>query len=186
MKNKIKIFLVDDDAVFLKSLEIEFLQHADFVIETYATGERCIKNLSQFPDVIILDYHLDGIEKNAMNGMETLDKINKACDGVLGFGKNSYQIIHFFIRLVVTFGVLLYYSPTIALVTLGLIFVSFITTFQFDKKIVELLALLQKKENSLTAKITDSLTNIFTVKILHIEKPVLHGVMRSSIADREE
>ncbi len=76
MKNeKIKLFLVDDDAVFLKSLEIEFLQHADFVIETFATGELCIENLSHNPDVIILDYHLDGIDKTAMNGMETLDKI---------------------------------------------------------------------------------------------------------------
>jgi two-component system OmpR family response regulator len=74
-ENKIKLFLVDDDALFLKSLEIEFLQHGDFIIETYATGELCIKNLSQNPDVIILDYHLDGISKNAMNGMETLDKI---------------------------------------------------------------------------------------------------------------
>src|ERR1051325_4855381 len=73
--SKIKLFLVDDDAVFLKSLEIEFLQHADFIIETFATGELCIKNLSQDPDVIILDYHLDGIDKTAMNGMETLDKI---------------------------------------------------------------------------------------------------------------
>ncbi len=72
---KIKLFLVDDDAVFLKSLEIEFLQHADFVIETFPTGELCMKNMSHNPDVIILDYHLDGIEKNAMNGMETLDKI---------------------------------------------------------------------------------------------------------------
>ncbi len=72
---KIKLFLVDDDAVFLKSLEIEFLQHADFDIETYATGEHCIENLPLDPDVIILDYHLDGIDKNAMNGMETLDKI---------------------------------------------------------------------------------------------------------------
>jgi len=76
MKNeKIKLFLVDDDAVFLKSLEIEFLQHADFAIETYATGELCLQNLSHYPDVIILDYFLDGIEKNAMNGIETLDKI---------------------------------------------------------------------------------------------------------------
>jgi two-component system, OmpR family, response regulator len=72
---KIKLFLVDDDAVFLKSLEIEFLQHADFMIETFATGERCLENLSKKPDVIILDYHLDGIDKNAMNGIETLDKI---------------------------------------------------------------------------------------------------------------
>ncbi|MFZ1675678.1 MAG: response regulator [Saprospiraceae bacterium] len=72
---KIKIFLVDDDAVFLKSLEIEFLSTADFIIETYATGELCIKNILHNPDVIILDYHLDGIDKNAMNGIETLDKI---------------------------------------------------------------------------------------------------------------
>ena len=72
---KIKLCLVDDDAVFLKSLEIEFLQHADFTIETYATGELCMKNLSHNPDVIILDYHLDGIDKTAMNGIETLDKI---------------------------------------------------------------------------------------------------------------
>jgi DNA-binding NtrC family response regulator len=74
-ENKIKLFLVDDDALFLKSLEIEFLKHADFVIETYATGERCLENLSRNPDVIILDYYLDGIDKTAMNGIETLDKI---------------------------------------------------------------------------------------------------------------
>lgn len=73
--NKIKLFLVDDDALFLKLSEIELLEHADFNIETYATGELCVQNLSHNPDVIILDYHLDGIDKNAMNGLETLDKI---------------------------------------------------------------------------------------------------------------
>jgi len=73
--NKIKLFLVDDDALFLKTLEIELKNHADFEIETYATGELCMNNLSHNPDVIILDYHLDGIEKNAMNGIQTLDKI---------------------------------------------------------------------------------------------------------------
>lgn len=74
-ENKVKLFLVDDDALFLKSLEIEFLQHADFTIGTYATGELCVENLSHNPDVIILDYLLAGIDKNAMNGLETLDKI---------------------------------------------------------------------------------------------------------------
>ena len=72
---KTKIFLVDDDAVFLKSLEIEFIHHADSVIETFKTGELCIANLSHDPDVIILDYRLDGIDKHAMNGIETLDRI---------------------------------------------------------------------------------------------------------------
>lgn len=76
---KIKLFLVDDDALFLRSLEIEFLHTADFVIETYATGELCIAHLSNKPDVIILDYHLDGIDRSAMNGLQTLDRI-KAID----------------------------------------------------------------------------------------------------------
>jgi DNA-binding NtrC family response regulator len=73
--NKVKIFLVDDDALFLKSLEIEFMENADFTVETYSTGELCIANLSNNPDVIILDYQLDGIVENAMNGLETLDKV---------------------------------------------------------------------------------------------------------------
>jgi DNA-binding NarL/FixJ family response regulator len=76
-ENKIKIFLVDDDALFLKSLEIEFIHHTDFIVETFSTGELCIANLSKKPDVIILDYHLDGIDKKAMNGIETLDKIKE-------------------------------------------------------------------------------------------------------------
>ena len=74
-ETKIKLFLVDDDAMFLKSLEIEFVHHTDFVVETFATGELCLENLSRSPDVIILDYHLNGIDKTAMNGIETLDKI---------------------------------------------------------------------------------------------------------------
>jgi DNA-binding NtrC family response regulator len=74
---KRRIFLVDDDALFLKSLELDFKQHNDFNVETFPTGELCVKNLTNKPDVIILDYHLDGIDKNAMNGLQTLDKIKK-------------------------------------------------------------------------------------------------------------
>lgn len=79
MKNKIKLFLVDDDVVFLRLLEIQFLDHGDFEIETYTTGELCIENLSHKPDLIILDYLFDDFSNKAMNGIETLDKI-KAYD----------------------------------------------------------------------------------------------------------
>lgn len=79
MKNEkeIKLFLVDDDALFLKSLEIAFLHQADFDIETFDSGEQCLENLSHQPDVIILDYQLNGIDKNAINGIKTLDKIKE-------------------------------------------------------------------------------------------------------------
>jgi len=79
---KIKLFLVDDDAVFLKSLELQFLNHADFEIKTFPTGELCIQNLNEKPDVIVLNYHLDGIVKNAINGMQTLNRIKEINAGI--------------------------------------------------------------------------------------------------------
>jgi len=72
---KVKIFLVDDDALYLKVLENDFKNSDDFDIETYSTGEECIANIGNEPDIIVLDYYLDGIDKTAMNGMATLDRI---------------------------------------------------------------------------------------------------------------
>ena len=71
----ILIFLIDDDALFLKSLEIEFEQNLKATIKTFSTGEKCLGNLSQNPDIIVLDYYLNSIEQTAMNGCETLDEI---------------------------------------------------------------------------------------------------------------
>lgn len=73
----INIFLVDDDAVFLKSLEIDFLHNGNFNVTTFSTGEKCIQHLDKKPAIIILDYHLNGVDKNAMHGMDTLDVIKK-------------------------------------------------------------------------------------------------------------
>ncbi len=72
---KKKLFLVDDDAVFLKLLAHEFLELDEFIIETFSTGEQLLAHLSEDPDAIILDYHLDGIETQAMNGIKILDEI---------------------------------------------------------------------------------------------------------------
>jgi two-component system, OmpR family, response regulator len=71
----IKVYLVDDDVLFLELLEIEFNNNTNFAIETFATGELCLAALSLKPDIIVLDYYLNGIDKDAMNGIETLDKI---------------------------------------------------------------------------------------------------------------
>lgn len=77
MKNekKIKLFLVDDDEIYLKMLEIEFLSQEGFIVETFISGESCLQNIAMQPDIVILDYLLNGIDKYAMNGIETLDKI---------------------------------------------------------------------------------------------------------------
>src|SRR5438876_368505 len=75
MNEKKILFIVDDDALFLSSLRIEFQQNSEFHVETFQTGELCIENLGMRPSVVILDYHLDSVRQGAQNGLETLDKI---------------------------------------------------------------------------------------------------------------
>jgi DNA-binding NtrC family response regulator len=77
-EKKILLFLVDDDALFLKSLETEFAENTESAIKSFVTGEECLENLYQNPDVIILDYHLNSVYKNAINGLETLDRVKAA------------------------------------------------------------------------------------------------------------
>ena len=72
---KIKLFLVDDDMLFLKSLEIDFAENGAYQVETFSTGEQCLRNVSYNPDLIVLDYHLDSVVGGAMNGIEILDQI---------------------------------------------------------------------------------------------------------------
>lgn len=74
---KIKVFIIDDDDLFLKSLVIQFREIPIYEVVTFATGELCIEEIHNTPDIVILDYHLDSIEKNAMNGLKTLDIIKK-------------------------------------------------------------------------------------------------------------
>ncbi len=74
---KIKVFIVDDDDLFLKALVIQFRENPIYEVVTFATGELCVEEIHNTPDIVILDYHLNSIEKNAMNGLKTLDIIKK-------------------------------------------------------------------------------------------------------------
>jgi DNA-binding NtrC family response regulator len=74
---KFTVFIVDDDVLYLKMLEIDFKDHGNFNIHTFSTAEDCIKQIHQVPDLIVLDYHLDGINKKATTGIQALDQIKK-------------------------------------------------------------------------------------------------------------
>ena len=72
--NNFKIFLVDDDKMFLKSLEHNVCKFFPNVkIKTFLTGEECLSNLSEPPDAIVLDYFLPGI-----NGLSTFKQIKES------------------------------------------------------------------------------------------------------------
>ena len=75
---KIKnIFVVDDDKLMSTALQDYLTRKIPHHVTVFSTGEECLKHLSEKPDVIILDYYLDSVSKDAANGMEILQAIKK-------------------------------------------------------------------------------------------------------------
>jgi two-component system, OmpR family, response regulator len=72
-----KIFLVDDDEMLATALQDFLTRKVNHSISIYNTGEEALKHLSEKPDIIVLDYYLNTVSKEAMNGMEILQSIKK-------------------------------------------------------------------------------------------------------------
>jgi ABC-type multidrug transport system fused ATPase/permease subunit len=116
---------------------------------------------------------------------KVLDKINKASDSLYSFGRSTFQIIHFVVRILVTSTILFIFDPFIALITIIFILASFVLTYTFDVKLNAILAILHKHENEVTTRIVDAVTNVLSVKILHIEKPIMRGVTKAMSLEKE-
>jgi two-component system OmpR family response regulator len=71
----ITVFLVDDNALYLKNLELSFKSKPYYNTKSFTTGELCLEALPSKPDIIILDYHLNSVVPEAKNGLEILTKI---------------------------------------------------------------------------------------------------------------
>ncbi|MDQ3047395.1 MAG: response regulator [Bacteroidota bacterium] len=71
----ITVFLVDDNALYLKDLELCFRSKPYYDTKSFTTGELCLEALYLKPDIIILDYHLNSVIPDAENGLEILIKI---------------------------------------------------------------------------------------------------------------
>jgi DNA-binding NarL/FixJ family response regulator len=72
-----KIFAVDDDQMLTEALSDYLTRNTAHQISCFATGEECLKHLHENPDIIILDYYLNTVQKDAANGMEVLNAIKK-------------------------------------------------------------------------------------------------------------
>jgi len=79
----LSVFLVDDDKLFTTSLSYELKEmfKQKISIQTFATGEECMKHYEHPPDIIILDYFLNSRYPDAMNGLQVLMRIMQVNPG---------------------------------------------------------------------------------------------------------
>lgn len=71
------IVVIDDDPIMCEMVKDSLLKkHANARVETFGTGEEAFASGLQ-PDLVILDYSLDSIKADAMNGIQVLSKIKE-------------------------------------------------------------------------------------------------------------
>lgn len=75
--NQKLIFIVDDNVMFAEMMADNLSKHSKYKVKIYSTGEQCLENLYENPDLIILDYYLNDIYKDAANGLEILTEIKR-------------------------------------------------------------------------------------------------------------
>ena len=85
-EQKKKIFIVEDEELFANLLKDYLTRKTGHEISHFTTGEACLREMHQNPDVIILDYFLDSREKDAADGLEILRKLR-------GMGSKAHIII---------------------------------------------------------------------------------------------
>src|SRR5580692_3558552 len=76
-----KIFVVDDDEMLSMALEDYLERNSSHEVHLFNTGEECLEHLEEQPDIIILDYNLNSVKKDAANGLiilEAIKRLNKS------------------------------------------------------------------------------------------------------------
>ncbi|MDX2001002.1 MAG: response regulator [Chitinophagales bacterium] len=72
------IYVVDDDAM-LSTMLIDFLHTKGYNPQACGTGEECLGKLAgnQGLNIVVLDYYLNSVSKNAANGLQILEAIHE-------------------------------------------------------------------------------------------------------------
>ena len=71
------IFIVDDDALVTETLRDYLTRKIPHTIRVFKTGEDCLNHLPENPDIIILDYYLNSVNKDAADGLEIMQTIKR-------------------------------------------------------------------------------------------------------------
>ncbi len=109
---------------------------------------------------------------------DTIDKIEKGAQGLYNYASDSFMVIESIVRLVGSYIALIYFNvSSLYIVAITVVFTLWLI-LRFDKILVTQYTKLFAAENTISAKVYDAISNIVTVIILRVEKPVLHAIAK--------
>jgi DNA-binding NtrC family response regulator len=98
MKNPPTIYIVEDDATQCQMLADHIGKMSNYPVKTFSTGEECLKHLAtskDYPVIVYLDYYLNSIVPDAMDGLDVLVEIKKKyphCEVVMLSGQDKIEV----------------------------------------------------------------------------------------------
>lgn len=84
------IYIVEDNELYSLSLDFGLSHSGNYTIQTFISGEECIKNLHRNPDVIVLDYYLPG--KNGHDILKEIKQTHPNIPIIIMSSQNDIQI----------------------------------------------------------------------------------------------
>lgn len=109
---------------------------------------------------------------------DTIDKIEKGTGALYGFAENTFLIIESIVKLVGSYLALVYFNVSSAYIVVIVVVMTVWLILRFDKVLVGQYSQLFSAQNKISAKVYDALSNIVTVIILRVEKPVLRAIAK--------
>ncbi|MCL5410299.1 MAG: ABC transporter transmembrane domain-containing protein, partial [Patescibacteria group bacterium] len=113
-------------------------------------------------------YLLDGVMAfpiewhNNHHSGNTIDKVEKGTTALFNFSSETFEIIEFIIRLVSSYLALVYFNLYAGYIVLFMVTITLLLIIQFDKVLIGQYKTLYGKENKITQKVFDVISNITT------------------------
>lgn len=104
---------------------------------------------------------------------DTIDKIEKGTGALYNYGSDSFVIIDAFVKLIGSYAALIYFNFNSLYIVVAMSCLAIWVILKFDKVLIGQYTKLFGAENKIAAKVYDAISNIVTVIILRVEKPVL-------------
>lgn len=156
----------------------------DFIFWSLHGPARCLERNNAFE--VELNYRSHLLKGVMMLPMEwhadhhsgdTIDKVEKGTTALFEFAEDSFEVIYLVAKLIISYFVLVYFSPPAAYIVLGMIIISVWITVRFDRVLIEQYKELNHADNSITESTFDAISNIATVIILRVERLVFQAIL---------
>lgn len=100
----------------------------------------------------------------------TINRIQKAYDGLRSFFDRGFMYLYTLIKFVLSIGAILYFSPLFGSIAIALGVLNIWIISRFDKTFIKSLKEVNEREHQVNANLFDTLSNIRTVITLRLER----------------